>query len=103
MTEQMRGSEGLAANHKLLDELTAIAAELEAGAAASQFRFGASRAYNEIVYLRLQTIGERKVGGLPTWSSFLAHDASPAPPRSIPPPVGRQRSPPSGWAAGNTT
>ena len=53
-------------------------AELEAGAAASLFRFGASRAYNEIVQLRLQTIGERKVEGLPTWSSFLARRMAPA-------------------------
>jgi uncharacterized membrane-anchored protein len=57
---------------------TALAAELEAGAAASQFRFGASRAYSEIVNLRLATIGERKVGGLPTWSSFLARRMAPA-------------------------
>jgi uncharacterized membrane-anchored protein len=49
-----------------------------AGAAASLFRFGASRAYNEIVQLRLQTIGEVKVGGLPTWSSFLARRMAPA-------------------------
>src|ERR1035437_1729021 len=78
VTEEMRGTEKLIDNHRLLDELTALAAELEAGAAASLFRFGASRAYNEIVQLRLQTIGERKVGGLPTWSSFLARRMSPA-------------------------
>ena len=64
VTEQMRRAGDLAANHKLLDELTALAAEVEAGAAASVFRFGASRAYEEIVEQRLQTIGERKVGGL---------------------------------------
>jgi uncharacterized membrane-anchored protein len=28
--------------------------------------------------VRLQTIGERKVGGLPTWSSFLARRMAPA-------------------------
>jgi uncharacterized membrane-anchored protein len=78
VTEEMRESESLAANNHLLDELTALAAELEAGAAASLFRFGASRAYNEIVQLRLQTIGERKLGGLPTWSSFLARRMAPA-------------------------
>ena len=78
VTEAMRGASQLADNHSLLDELTALAAELEAGAAASLFRFGASRAYYEIVNLRLQTIGERKVGGLPTWSSFLARRMAPA-------------------------
>jgi uncharacterized membrane-anchored protein len=78
VTEQMRQAGDLAANHKLLDELTALAAEVEAGAAASVFRFGASRAYEEIVEQRLQTIGERKVRGLPTWSSFLARRMKPA-------------------------
>lgn len=78
VTNEMRLAGNLADNNKLLDELTALASELEAGAAASLFRFGASRAYNEIVQTRLQTIGERKVGGLPTWSSFLARRMSPA-------------------------
>ena len=78
VTEQMRRAGDLAANHRLLDELTALAAEVEAGAAASVFRFGASRAYEEIVEQRLETIGERKVGGLPTWSSFLARRMKPA-------------------------
>lgn len=78
VTEEMRGTNKLIDNHRLLDELTELAAELEAGAAASLFRFGASRAYNEIVHLRLQTIGERKVEGLPTWSSFLARRMAPA-------------------------
>lgn len=78
VTEQMRATGDLVSNNRLLDELTALAAEVEAGAAASVFRFGASRAYEEIVAQRLQTIGERKVGGLPTWSSFLARRMQPA-------------------------
>jgi uncharacterized membrane-anchored protein len=78
VTDEMRRTDKLIDNHRLLDELTELAAELEAGAAASLFRFGASRAYHEIVQLRLATIGERKVEGLPTWSSFLARRMSPA-------------------------
>ncbi|GIK81998.1 MAG: DUF3422 family protein [Pseudorhodoplanes sp.] len=78
VTEEMRKAEALADNRHLLDELTALAAELEAGAVGSLYRFGASRAYNEIVHLRLNTIGERKVGGLPTWTAFLARRMSPA-------------------------
>ncbi|HMK79426.1 MAG TPA: DUF3422 domain-containing protein [Xanthobacteraceae bacterium] len=78
VTDAMGRTHGLEANHRLLDELTALAVELESGAAASQFRFGASRAYDQLVQLRLQTIGERKVGGLPTWSSFLARRMAPA-------------------------
>jgi uncharacterized membrane-anchored protein len=78
VTEEMRRTGSLAANHKLLDELTALAAEVEAGAAASLFRFGASRAYEEIVEQRLQTLGESKISGFPTWSSFLARRMKPA-------------------------
>jgi uncharacterized membrane-anchored protein len=78
MTEEMQRTADLASNHRLLDELTALAADVEAGAAASVYRFGASRAYDEIVEQRLQTVGERKVGSLPTWSSFLARRMKPA-------------------------
>src|SRR5947209_1301316 len=78
VTEEMEYTEGLEANHRLLDELTALAAELEAGAAASLFRFGASRAYDEIVQLRLETIGEQPVTGFTTWSAFLARRMAPA-------------------------
>jgi uncharacterized membrane-anchored protein len=49
VTEEMRQPGDLAANQRLLHELTALAADVEAGAAASVFRFGATRAYEEIV------------------------------------------------------
>lgn len=78
VTEDMRKPGDLAANQRLLQELTALAADVEAGAAASGFRFGATRAYEEIVEQRLQALGERKVGGLPTWSSFLIRRMKPA-------------------------
>jgi uncharacterized membrane-anchored protein len=78
VTQEMRGAGDLAANHRLLEDLTALAAEVEAGAAASLYRFGASRAYEEIMIGRLATLGERKVGVLPTWSSFLARRMKPA-------------------------
>ncbi|AVT80348.1 membrane protein [Rhodopseudomonas palustris] len=78
VTAEMRRVGDLANNNKLLQELTELAAEVEAGAAASLYRFGASRAYDEIMNGRLATLGERKVGGLPTWSSFLARRMKPA-------------------------
>ena len=74
-TEEMQRASDLDSNHRLLDELTALAAEVEAGAAASVFRFGA---YEEIVEQRLETIGEESVGSWPTWSSFLARRMKPA-------------------------
>jgi len=74
----MTCSQGLTANNKLLDELVALAAELEADAAGTLFRFGASRAYMEIVRLRLGTIREVPVPGFPTWQQFLDRRMAPA-------------------------
>lgn len=78
VADGMRLPNDLATNRQLLAELTTLAAEVEADAASSAFRFGASRAYDEIVQQRLQTIGENEVGGLSTWSSFLARRMAPA-------------------------
>jgi uncharacterized membrane-anchored protein len=78
MLEEMQGSDDLEGNHRLLDHLTGMAAELEAGAAGSLYRFGATRAYDEIVNLRLQTIQERPVTGYTSWSEFLSRRLSPA-------------------------
>ena len=74
----MTETKGLAADHKLLDRLTGLAAELEAGGAASAFRFGATRAYDNIVAQRLDTIGEKPFAGLPSIAQFLARRMAPA-------------------------
>jgi uncharacterized membrane-anchored protein len=78
VTAAMRESKGLAANHELLDRLTALAAELEAQSAASLFRFGASRAYHEIVRQRLELLHEQPVPPFPTWTRFLDRRLAPA-------------------------
>ena len=69
---------GLAADHALLDEMTALAAKLESEAASSNYRFGASRAYDTIVQQRLVAIGEQQHDGWPTISAFLARRMAPA-------------------------
>jgi uncharacterized membrane-anchored protein len=76
--EEMQGAEDLKLNNHLLTELTALAASLERGAAGSLFRFGASRAYYDIVQARLAVIEGGEIGGRPTWSSFLARRMAPA-------------------------
>jgi uncharacterized membrane-anchored protein len=78
LLQQMRESDDFEANHRLLNRITALAAELEAGAAASLYRFGATRAYEELVRLRLNAIGERSVSGMQSWSAFLSRRLNPA-------------------------
>ncbi|MCX7341326.1 MAG: DUF3422 domain-containing protein [Hyphomicrobiales bacterium] len=78
LMQQMQATEGFEANRKLLSRLTELAGELEGGAAASLFRFGATRAYDELVRLRLDAIGERAVPGQTTLSGFLSRRLAPA-------------------------
>jgi uncharacterized membrane-anchored protein len=78
LMQQMQATEGFEANRKLLSRLTELAAELEGGAAASLFRFGATRAYDELVRLRLDAIGEKAVPGQTTLSGFLSRRLAPA-------------------------
>ncbi|WP_420966132.1 DUF3422 family protein [Bradyrhizobium sp. B120] len=76
--EKMQSGAGLQFNNHLLAELTALAASFERRATGSLFRFGASRAYNELVQSRLSIIEGNDVSGYPTWSSFLARRMAPA-------------------------
>lgn len=74
----MTQTDGLAADNALLDEMTAIAATMESEAASSNYRFGASRAYDNIVRQRLEAIGETPFGGWPTIAAFLSRRMAPA-------------------------
>jgi uncharacterized membrane-anchored protein len=62
----------------LLAELTDLSAELEADTASSLYRFGASRAYYEIVEERLTSLGETFVPGCYRWRNFLHRRIAPA-------------------------
>lgn len=62
----------------MLGELTRLSAELEANAALSLYRFGASRAYNVIVSERVNTLGETAIPGYETLGSFLERRLAPA-------------------------
>ena len=77
ITDRMRDS-GSRDSQKLLDDLTELAAELEADAAASLYRFGASRAYDGIVTERLDVLDETVVPGHETWTGFLQRRMAPA-------------------------
>lgn len=77
LTSRMRAIEADEAE-ALLGEITALAADLEADAAASLYRFGASRAYDEIVHDRLDALAEEPVTGYETWRGFLVRRVAPA-------------------------
>lgn len=62
----------------LLHELTRLAANVERSLAASQFRFGACRAYHELVTRRIAELRERRLPGTQTIDEFMARRLTPA-------------------------
>jgi uncharacterized membrane-anchored protein len=62
----------------LLQELTRLAAEVEQALSASQFRFGACRAYAELVATRITELRERRLPGLQPVDEFMARRFKPA-------------------------
>jgi uncharacterized membrane-anchored protein len=76
ITEEM--TTGAEDSRDLLQEITLAAAQVEASAAAVLYRFGASRAYDEIVRERLGAVGEQSILGQESWSAFLKRRMGPA-------------------------
>ncbi len=62
----------------LLREITALAATVERIAGEVGFRFSAARAYHALVRQRGEELGERRLGGLQTLTSFLERRFDPA-------------------------
>ena len=62
----------------LLQELTRLAAEVESGIAASQFRFGACDAYHGLVTRRIAELREARLPGLQTIEEFMGRRLAPA-------------------------
>jgi uncharacterized membrane-anchored protein len=67
-----------AANRNLLHQLTALSARLESQIASTSYRFGATRAYAELVRSRLDVIREAEHGGYVSFSRFLRRRFAPA-------------------------
>jgi uncharacterized membrane-anchored protein len=76
LTDNIAGESG--DDEALLGELTKLAAEIESGLAASQSRFGASRAYHELVRTRIAELRERRIPGVQTIDEFMSRRLSPA-------------------------
>lgn len=62
----------------LLQQLTRLAAEIESSLTASQFRFGACRAYAELVRTRIGELRERRIPGIQMISEFMSRRFTPA-------------------------
>ncbi len=76
--DQIRQSATLESNRAILDRLTELSAQLEHGASASSFRFGATRAYGDLIWRRLKVLGETPVAGFTDWGGFFARRLEPA-------------------------
>jgi uncharacterized membrane-anchored protein len=62
----------------LLQQLTRLAAEVESGLTASQFRFGACRAYSELVSTRIAELRETRLAGIQPIAEFMVRRFTPA-------------------------
>ncbi len=71
-------AQGQGDDEALLHELTRLAAEVESGLAASQFRFGACRAYHALVTRRIAELRESRLSGLQMIEEFMARRFTPA-------------------------
>jgi uncharacterized membrane-anchored protein len=78
LMRDVKDGRGFDTNRALLDRLTALAAEVEAQAAETSFRFGATRAYDELVTLRIEAIKENHLPHHSTLASFLSRRMAPA-------------------------
>ncbi|MBK1614369.1 hypothetical protein CKO44_12915 [Rubrivivax gelatinosus] len=63
---------------RLLQELTRTAAEIEHELTATQYRFGATRAYAELVQTRISELREERIPGTQTIEEFMARRFTPA-------------------------
>ena len=64
--------------HKLLDELSRLAANLERIVAENSYRFGAARAYHALVTRRMDELRERRAEGRQPLGNFLERRLAPA-------------------------
>lgn len=62
----------------LLDRLTQLAAQIEQTAAETGYRFGAARAYEQLVQRRIEELREERIEGLQTIGEFMARRLAPA-------------------------
>jgi len=78
LNERMTVIGGLEDERRLLAELTGLSAEIEEVAAPAVYRFGAARAYYDLVQRRVAELREERIEGLQTIGEFLDRRLAPA-------------------------
>lgn len=78
LTARTNGLDGLEDERDVLDRLTRLMAEVEQVSAAHAFRFGAARAYFQLVDKRIAELRETRIEGLQTIAEFMERRLSPA-------------------------
>ncbi|MGH8738788.1 MAG: DUF3422 family protein [Burkholderiales bacterium] len=69
---------GAPGDDALLDQLTRLAAEVESAVGESRYRFGATRAYHDLVNGRIGELRERRLPGTQTIREFMQRRLDPA-------------------------
>ena len=78
MTAKMTELKALEAERALLGDLTELSSEVERVQAATAYRFGAGRAYFELVNRRIEELREERIEGYQTFQEFFGRRLTPA-------------------------
>ncbi len=78
LLEQLRHADTMEGEREILFNITELSASLEELQTRSSFRFGATRAYYQLVNERLEALNEEPCGRLPMLSTFLGRRLGPA-------------------------
>ena len=78
LTQSLATISGLDGERQMLDRLVALSAEAERIAAATQYRFGAGRAYYALVLRRIEELREERIEGIQTIAEFMDRRLAPA-------------------------
>jgi uncharacterized membrane-anchored protein len=71
-------AKGGGSDETLLEQLTALAANVESVIGGSRYRFGATRAYYDLVNARVRDLREQRLPGTQTIGEFMARRLAPA-------------------------
>jgi uncharacterized membrane-anchored protein len=78
LTEKIATHLGIDDDRDLLARLVALSGRMEAMSASTSFRFGAARAYHDIVQSRIASLGEEALPGRQTMREFMDRRLGPA-------------------------